>query len=323
MQKKQQFRSGDSMRRVEDEVLITCKGEFTDDLKFPDMVYLHLVRSPHARAAVKKIDARVARSMPGVLDIYTSEDLVKDGVNPYPVPGPPGDFVPREIVEKGYLGADGKPYDTPQWYALARDEVRYVGEPVAAVLAETCDQAVEASEKIEVDYGPLPAVGTIKDASDPKAPQIWPGAPRNLLIRMEHGDREKTEALFESAAHVTRLELSNSRLVGNAMEPRASVCRRDPDKDRLILYTGHQAPLGLQGSLAEDIFGWGKERLRVVGGVPWRGVRNSGGNLSGGNTNGLCCQQAGTSSQMARRPDSGISWYGSRQGSDEHRRTGL
>ena len=256
--------AGDSMRRVEDEEMILGKGCYTDDIQFPEMLHLHFVRSPYPHARIKRINTSAALKQDGVLEAYTAEDLIRDGVNPYPVPGPPGDFVTKEIVDKGYRRADGEPMDPPRWLALAKDEVRYIGQPVVAILADTPETALAGAEAVEVDYEELPSVGTIADAEDSSAPVIWEGAPGNLLIQMEHGDSQKTETIFAEADHVTQLELSNSRLVGNAMEPRASVCQRDPEQDRLILYTGHQAPLGLQGSLAEDIFGWTKDKLRVI-----------------------------------------------------------
>ena len=256
--------AGDSMRRVEDEEMITGAGCYTDDLQFPEMTHLHFVRSPYPHAKIKKMDLSAAMESEGVLAIYTADDLIRDGVNPYPIPGPPGDFVTQEILDQGYRNGNGEPMDPPRWLALAKDEVRYVGQPVVAILAESAENALTASELVEVDYEELASVGTIQDAEKESAPAIWKGAPGNLLIQMEHGDAAKTDRIFAEADHVTELELSNSRLVGNAMEPRASVCRRDPEQDRLILHAGHQAPTGLQESLCKDIFGWSTDKLRIV-----------------------------------------------------------
>ena len=254
---------GASMLRVEDENLITGRGRYTDNNKPTGMVHLHLVRSHHAHAKILSIDCTKALGMPGVLAVYTVEDLIRDGVNPYPVPEPPGDFAPKHVVEAGYRREDGSPMEAPIWYALAKGEVRYVGESVSAVLAETGAQAVDAAEMVEVEYEPLPAVGTIEQAASPDAPQIWKGAPGNVLIRMELGDQDKTEKAFSQSAHVTRLELTNNRLVGNTMEPRASVCERDPQTGRFTLRAGHQSPTGLQASLV-GIFNWDAKKLRVV-----------------------------------------------------------
>ena len=254
---------GHSMSRVEDQDLITGRGRYTDNNKLARMVHLHLVRSHHAHARIISIDSSKALEMPGVLAVYTVDDLIRDGVNPYPVPGPP-DFSPKDIVEAGYRREDGSPMQAPIWYALAKDEVRYVGEPVVAVLAETVAQAVDAAEMVEVNYETLPAVGTIEQAASPDAPQIWKGAPGNVLIRMELGDQDKTEKALSQSAHVTRLELKNNRLVGNALEPRASVCERDPQTGRFTLYAGHQSPTGLRESLAKNIFNWDLKQLRVV-----------------------------------------------------------
>ena len=209
--------AGDSMRRVEDEEMITGTGCYTDDLQFPEMTHLHFVRSPYPHAKIKKMDLSAAMESEGVLAIYTADDLIRDGVNPYPIPGPPGDFVTQEILDQGYRNGNGEPMDPPRWLALAKDEVRYVGQPVVAILAETAENALTASELVEVDYEELASVGTIQDAEIESAPAIWKGAPGNLLIQMEHGDAAKTDKIFAEADHVTELELCNSRLVGNAM----------------------------------------------------------------------------------------------------------
>ena len=115
---------GHSMSRVEDQDLITGRGRYTDNNKPARMVHLHLVRSHHAHARIISIDSSKALEMPGVLAVYTVDDLIRDGVNPYPVPGPPGDFSPKDIVEAGYRREDGSPMQAPIWYALAKDEVR-------------------------------------------------------------------------------------------------------------------------------------------------------------------------------------------------------
>lgn len=254
---------GAAMLRVEDEELITGKGRYTDNIKSAEAVYLHMVRSPHAHAKINQIDFATALQMPGVLAIYTVADLIKDGVNPYPVPAPPP-FSPPHIIEEGYYREDGQPMAVPVKYALAKDEVRYVGESVVAVLAETPAQAVDAAELVEVEYEPLPAVATIQQAASLQAPQIWEGAPGNVLLKMDLGDQKKTEAAFQKATHITRLELTNNRLVGNTMEPRAYLCEKDPQSGRYTLYTGHQSPVMLRASLTGAIFGWPPEKLRVI-----------------------------------------------------------
>lgn len=251
------------MLRVEDEELITGQGRYSANVKAARAAHLYMVRSPHAHAKIIKIDSSAALKMPGVLAVYTIEDLIKDGVNPYSKPGPPP-FSPPHIIKEGYLREDGEPMDSPVRYALAKDEVRYVGETIAAVLAETPAQAMDAAEMVAVEYETLPAVGTIQQAVAPGAAQIWKGAPQNVLIRMELGDHEKTAEAFKQAAHVTRLDLTNNRLVGNTMEPRAALCEKDPQTGRYTLYAGHQSPTGLQGSLTGEIFGWPAEKLRVV-----------------------------------------------------------
>ena len=128
------------------------------------MTHLYFARSPYPHAKIKKMDLSAAMESEGVSAIYTADDLIRDGVNPYPIPGPPGDFVTQEILDRGYRNGNGEPMDPPRWLALAKDEVRYVGQPVVAILAITAENALTASELVEVDYEELASVGTILDA---------------------------------------------------------------------------------------------------------------------------------------------------------------
>src|SRR5215831_13513569 len=157
------FGSGKSVRRVEDDSLLRGAGRFVDDVSAPGQAYASFLRSPHAHARVVSIDAAAARAMPGVIAVLTGEDLVRAGVKPLP-------------VSTDFKRADGSPSASPPRHALAVGTVRFVGEAVAAVIAETIAQARDAAEAIDVSYEPLAAVTGLADALAPTAPQLWPKA---------------------------------------------------------------------------------------------------------------------------------------------------
>ena len=181
------------LHRREDIRFITGAGRFTDDINVPHQAYAFFVRSMHAHGILRSVVTARARSMPGVLGVYTGKDIHAAGIGPIPylpIPGFPMDM----------------PVDTPR-PALALDRVRYVGEQVAVVVAETLAQAVDAAEQIEVEIGDLPAVVDIERAIQPQAPVLWPLAPDNVVLSWHFGDTSKVDAAFASAAHVTRLKL--------------------------------------------------------------------------------------------------------------------
>src|SRR5262249_7318306 len=160
---------------------------------------------PHAHATIRGIDVEAAKAMPGAIAVYTGAALAADGVEPLA-------FMPM------FKRPDGSPMTAPPRRALAHERVRYVGEPVAAVVAATRAQAIEAAEAIMVDYEELPAVVDLQQAASPGAPVVWGAAPDNIAAAMRHGDKDATDRAFAGAAHVVTLDIVNQRLVANPME---------------------------------------------------------------------------------------------------------
>ena len=202
------FGKAQYIKRVEDDRLLTGTGGFTDNLTRANQAHVVLVRSPHAHAKISRIDTTEAKKAPGVVAVFTWEDMAKEGAGDFSFPAM-------------FPNADGsKPEMTPR-RSLAHEVVRYVGEAVVAIVAETHGQAQDAVELVEVDYDPLPSVSTIEDALKPGAPQVWQGAPGNLVGFNRFGDSAKADEAFKAAAHVISLDIMHQRLIVNAMEPRA------------------------------------------------------------------------------------------------------
>jgi carbon-monoxide dehydrogenase large subunit len=247
------FGIGQPVRRFEDVPLLTGKGQYTDDMTLPRMVFAQVLRSPMAHAHLRRVDATVAREMPGVLLVLTAADAAAEGISPIPC------LIPLQ-------GRDGRPrHDAPR-PVLATGKVRHVGEPVAFVVAETLDQARDAAEAIEVDYNALPAVADVRTAVAAGAPQVFDQISGNVFFEWdnEQGDPKATAAGFAKAAHVVRLDLVNNRLVANPMEPRSAIGDFDAAADRLILYTPSQGPHHVRDSLADVVFKIPREKLRVI-----------------------------------------------------------
>ncbi len=199
---------GQSVRRKEDVRFLTGAGQYTDDVTFPHQTCGYFLRSPHAHAKIRKFDTAKAKAAPGVVAIFTGEDLT--GVNGLPC---------------GWLitGTDSKPMNEPPHPVLAQGKVRHVGDQLALVVAETLHQAKDAAELIEVDYEILPAVINCVDALKPGAPQIHEQAPGNKCYTWALGDKAAVDAAFAKAATVSKLDIVNNRLIPNAIEPRAAV----------------------------------------------------------------------------------------------------
>jgi carbon-monoxide dehydrogenase large subunit len=244
------FGSGHSVRRIEDPTLVAGAGKYVDDASMPGQLHLVLLRSPYPHALIASIDAAAARAMPGVVAVYTGADLAAAGVKVMPTPGP----FPRP---------DGKPSEVAPLRALAVDTVRFVGEAVAAVVAQTREAACEARDAIMVDYEDLPAAVTIADALAEGAPLVWPAAGDNWAARAQHGDAKAAAAAFAGAAHVVALDLVNQRVAAVAMEPRGVLAYPDPDTGRLTLRLSSQMPSGARDTIAEAL-GLAKEAARVV-----------------------------------------------------------
>lgn len=238
------------MRRLEDDALLAGTGQFTDDVTLQDQTHLFFVRSPYPHARIAALDASAARSMPGVLAIVTGADLVAAGVKAIPGIG-------------GFLRADGSPCATPPRRALAHERVRFVGEPVAAVVALSLRQARDAAEAVMVDYDELPMVVDVNDAIAGGAPALCPEAPDNIAAETRYGDAAATAAAFASARHIVILDIVNQRLAALSLEPRSVLAGFDTASQRLTIRMSTQMPSGVRNSVC-DALGIAKEAVRVV-----------------------------------------------------------
>jgi len=238
-----------SVRRLEDVRFLTGRGRYVEDVTLPGEVRGYLVRSPYGHATINGIDTAAARQARGVLGVFTEADLRADGIGPLPC-----------VAQVNTVD----PIIVPPRYALARDRVRHVGDPVAVVVAETRDLARDAAELIAVDYRPLDAVADASAALAPGAPLVWDEAPGNLCFRFQRGDREATEATFAKAAHIVEIELINNRLVPTPIETRAAIGSYDPAEDCLHLLLTGQGVHGIRRQLAEWVFHLPLERIHVV-----------------------------------------------------------
>jgi carbon-monoxide dehydrogenase large subunit len=220
---------GARVLRKEDRRFITGKGRYTDDINLPGMGYAAFVRSPYAHAKINGIDTAAAAVMPGVSAVLTGDQFVADGI---------GNLICGWMIHS----KDGSPMNMGAWRALEPETVRHVGQAVAVVVADSAEQARDAAEKVEVDYDELPAVVDPAKAQDPGAPQLHPEAANNTIYQFEIGESDQVDAALASAAHVTRMDLVNNRLIPNAMEPRAAIASYDEAEDHLTLYTTSQNP---------------------------------------------------------------------------------
>jgi carbon-monoxide dehydrogenase large subunit len=220
---------GARVARKEDKRFITGGGRYVDDMVVPGMKHAAFVRSPHAHADIKKIDVKAARKMPGVIDVLVGKELKTDGI---------GNLICGWMVHS----KDGSPMNMGAWSPLAVDRVRYVGDAVAIVVAETKGQARDAAEAVEVTYKEKKAVTDAVSALKTGAPQLHPEAPGNLIYDWEIGEAEATDKAIAAAAHVTTLQIVNNRLVPNAMEPRAALGHYDKAEDHYTCWTTSQNP---------------------------------------------------------------------------------
>src|SRR5215472_1540510 len=201
---------GTPVRRLEDYRFITGQGTYTDDINRPGQLYAYILRSPYANARITGIDTAAAASAPGVMAVYTGKDTATDEIGGLPCGW--------QIHSK-----DGSPMVEPPHPPLVTDRVRYVGDQVAVVIAGTLGQARDAAELIQVDYAEESAAIDPVAALKPGAPQVWAEAPGNLCYDWHLGDLAAVDAAFARAARVVKLDLTNNRLVPNAMEPRAAI----------------------------------------------------------------------------------------------------
>ena len=246
-----QFGIGQPVRRVEDRRFITGHGAYVDDISRPREAYAFMLRSPHAHARVAGIDAGSALAAPGVLAVFTGEDLARDGIGDIP-------------CVSAVSNRDGTQSVLPPHPAIARERVRHVGDTVAMVVAETAAVARDAAELIAVDYEPLPAVVDTARALDPGQPQVWDEAPGNLCFDWETGDGAAVERATAAARHRISLDLVNNRVVVNSMEPRGAVGEYDPGDETYTLWSSTQGSHFLRNLLAGNVFKVPENRIRVV-----------------------------------------------------------
>ncbi|HQU49353.1 MAG TPA: xanthine dehydrogenase family protein molybdopterin-binding subunit [Casimicrobiaceae bacterium] len=240
---------GKAVKRKEDARFLTGAGQYTDDVVQPNQAHAFFLRSPHAHARIRGIDTAKAKAAPGVVAVYTGADL--DGVNGLPC---------------GWLihSIDGTPMKEPPHPVLAKGKVRYVGDQVALVVAETIAQAKDAAGRSEVDYEGLPAVGGAVEALKPGAPQIHDEAPGNKCYTWALGDKAAVDAAFAKAAHVTKLDLVNNRLIPNAIEPRAAVASYSRAEDAYTLYVTSQNPHVERLLMTAFVLGLPEHKVRVI-----------------------------------------------------------
>jgi carbon-monoxide dehydrogenase large subunit len=245
------FGIGQPVRRFEDNRLVTGKGRYQDDITLPRQAYSVFVRSPHAHARILSIDTEAAMAAPGVLAVYTGEDYAADDLSM------PKAMMPRKK-------ADGSPMFAPQRPALVIDRVRYVGDPVAMVIAETLMQAKDAAELVAVDYEALPAVTSTAEAAKTDAPRVWDENPDNISHTVQHGNKAATDAAFARAAHVVRQRYVITRVHAQYMEPRGAIGSYDAFEDRYTLYADVNYPHRVRNMLATSVFKVPESRVRVV-----------------------------------------------------------
>jgi carbon-monoxide dehydrogenase large subunit len=245
------FGAGQPIKRLEDQRLLTGKGQFIDDKPEDGALWLYVLRSPHAHAGITSIDAKAAAEMPGVEAVYTGADLIADNIGTLPT---------LAVFQR----PDGSPMTVPPRRLLAHEIVRFAGEPVAAVVAASRVAAQTAAEAIVIEYEVLPSVVDPVAAIKPGASVVWPGAPDNIVAAMSYGDPAAVEAAFAKAAHVVSLDLVSQRLVPSAMEPRSTIAEIDKKSGRLILHVQSQTPGSTRDVLAEAVLKRPKESVRVL-----------------------------------------------------------
>ncbi len=231
------FAVGQPVSRLEDPVLLRGEGRYTDDLNLPGQACAVVVRSRVAHGVLNRIDTETARTMPGVLAIITAADLKAAGIGP----------MPANVTGRNH---DNRPIPKPAQWALAEGRVRYVGDPVAMVVAETARQAKDAAEMVMLDIDPLPAVTDAAEAAAPDAPVLHAEAPDNVVLDWTFGDMAAVEAAFAAAAHTVELRIRNSRVVVAAMEPRSAIGDYDAATDHWTLRAACQGAFGFRNSLA-------------------------------------------------------------------------
>jgi carbon-monoxide dehydrogenase large subunit len=246
----QKYGVGQPVRRKEDDTLVRGKGKYTDDFNLPGQAYAWIVRSSHAHGIIKGIDTTAAKAMPGVLGVWTGTDLA------------PANYAPF-VCGLPLKNRDGSPLLQTNRTALATDKVRFVGDPVAFVVAETAAQARDAAEAVEIDIDPLPAVTNAEEATKPGAPLLYDHIPNNVALDYHYGDTAKIEAAFAGAAHVTKLDIVNTRVAVVSMEPRVALASFDKTTERYTIQVPTQGVAGNKAMLAK-ILNVAPDKVRIL-----------------------------------------------------------
>ncbi|MFQ6022166.1 MAG: xanthine dehydrogenase family protein molybdopterin-binding subunit [Acidiferrobacterales bacterium] len=239
---------GAAVRRKEDHRFLTGKGNYTDDINRPGQVYAYFVRSNVAHANIRSVNTAAAKEAPGVVAVFTGEDLAAGGVG-----GVPCGFAP-----------DGGPMKEPPRPALAQGKVRFVGDMVAVVIAETLAQAKDAAELLGIDYEELSAVVSMQDAQKAGSALLHDDVPNNVCFEWGLGDKEATDKAFSNPHHITTLDLINNRKCPNAIEPRAAVSEYDPGSDSYTMYTTSQNPHVIRLLMGAFVLQIPEHKLRIV-----------------------------------------------------------
>jgi aerobic carbon-monoxide dehydrogenase large subunit len=247
------FGIGQAVSRFEDPRLLRGGGRYIDDVNVPGQAYAYLLRSPHAHARIVRLDSSAAQALPGVLGIFTQADLAADGLGTTTVQ------LPRKR-------ADGSPLFSRPHPGLAKERVRYVGDPIALVVADTLDQAKDAAEAIDIEFDALPAVTSTAASVEPGAPLVWDECPDNVSHVFETGNKAAADAAFAHAAHVVQRRYTISRVYAQYMEPRGAIGAWEPRDERFTLHADVQYPHRVRQMLANSIFKLPEQSIRVVAG---------------------------------------------------------
>jgi aerobic carbon-monoxide dehydrogenase large subunit len=246
-----EFAIGQGVSRFEDPRLVQGRGRFVDDVVYPGMVFGVLLRSPYGHAKINSIDTAAAKAAPGVLAVITAADWKKAGLGELPSHG-------------GLKRRDGSPMFKPPYPVLAEDRVRWVGDPVAFIVAETSAHAQDAAELVEVDYEALPAVVSTAQATEPGAAKVWDDCPDNISFVELIGDKTATDAAFAKAAHIVKHRFVINRVTAASMEPRGAVGVYLPAEDRYIIHSPVQRAHPYRSEIARHVLKVPESKVRVI-----------------------------------------------------------
>ncbi len=257
---------GQPVQRKEDQRLLTGAGHYTSDVFLPGQLHAVIVRSPHAHARIAGIDTQEAKATPGVVEVLTGAELKADGIGNIPSNAHIAGLVDVPLTNRD--GSDRRVTPIP---LLATDKARFVGDAVAAVIAETLNAALDGAERVAVDYEELTAVTATRDAAKTGAPVVWEDRPTNICIDAEFGDRAATDAAFAKADHVVTFSTTVNRVTGVMMETRSANCDYDAANGTCTLYCGGDNSVRVKRDVAA-VLGIDQARVRVI-------ARDVGGNF--------------------------------------------